>query len=282
MNKISDLKKMQIKAKLGFTLAEGATHVDLPPTKAKLAFTLAEGATHVDLPPTKVKLAFTLAEVLITLGVIGIVAAMTIPTLITNHQKKVTVTKLQRAISVFNQAYKQSFDDLGDPAPEEAYNMGTENYIKTYWAPYLKITNICDTYSDCGYKSSTPFLTPMGAVQGSNAFVPNSRIGISTIDGYFYIIFTSNWSATTGKFDIPSNWVWVDINGPSGPNTFGKDVFFLMRVEDKGVFPYRYDQPQGVVNWNCSNDPDPANQGTTCAEKIRRAGWEIDKSYPWK
>lgn len=37
----------------------------------------------------KIKMsAFTLAEVLITLGIIGIVAAMTIPTLITNHQKR--------------------------------------------------------------------------------------------------------------------------------------------------------------------------------------------------
>lgn len=38
--------------------------------------------------------AFTLAEVLITLGIIGIVAAMTIPTLINNYQKKITVTRL--------------------------------------------------------------------------------------------------------------------------------------------------------------------------------------------
>lgn len=54
----------------------------------------------------KIKMsAFTLAEVLITLGIIGIVAAMTIPTLITNHQKRQTVVKLQRAISVMNQAY---------------------------------------------------------------------------------------------------------------------------------------------------------------------------------
>ena len=37
--------------------------------------------------------AFTLAEILITLGIIGVVAAMTIPTLITNYQKKQTVTK---------------------------------------------------------------------------------------------------------------------------------------------------------------------------------------------
>ena len=47
-------------------------------------FTLAEGATHVTLLPIAAKFGFTLAEVLITLGIIGVVAAMTIPTLIAN------------------------------------------------------------------------------------------------------------------------------------------------------------------------------------------------------
>ena len=67
----------------------------------------------------KKEIAFTLAEVLITLGIIGIVAAMTIPTLITNNQKKQTVVKLQRAISVLNQAYKLSYDDVGELGAEK-------------------------------------------------------------------------------------------------------------------------------------------------------------------
>ncbi len=43
------------------------------------------------------KIGFTLAEVLITLGIIGVVAALTIPTLVNNYQKKTYVTGLQRA-----------------------------------------------------------------------------------------------------------------------------------------------------------------------------------------
>ena len=70
--------------------------------------------------------AFTLAETLITLGIIGVVAAMTIPNLITEHQKRATVTKLQRAISVINQAYRLAYDDVGEASAEEAYNMGAE------------------------------------------------------------------------------------------------------------------------------------------------------------
>ena len=50
------------------------------------------------------KAAFTLAEVLITLGIIGIVAAMTIPTLIADYQEKVLVTKVKQGHSLLMNA----------------------------------------------------------------------------------------------------------------------------------------------------------------------------------
>ena len=243
--------------------------------KKKIAFTLAESATHVDLSPTKVKFAFTLAEVLITLGIIGIVAAMTIPTLISNYQKKQTVTKLQKAISIFNQAYKMSFDEVGNPSPQEAFDMGPTKYINTYWAPYLKINNICTTYSDCGYDSLTPITLPSGNKDGANIINERTRIGVQTMDGITYIIFTSHWNSNDNDFTTPSNYVWVDLNGGEKPNKYGRDLFMLTRVENKGVFPYGYDLTNDRVNSEC------LSSGYTCAEKIRRAGWEIDKSYPW-
>ena len=57
-------------------------------------------------PPPKSSIikAFTLAEILITLGVIGIVAAITMPTLIQNHKKKVAVTQLKATYSILSQA----------------------------------------------------------------------------------------------------------------------------------------------------------------------------------
>lgn len=59
-------------------------------------------------------LAFTLAEVLITLGIIGVVAAMTIPTLISKTQKKEAVTRLKGAYSQIAQAIRMSEADNGD------------------------------------------------------------------------------------------------------------------------------------------------------------------------
>ncbi len=70
----------------------------------RLGFTLAEGATHVDMFKGSRKNAFTLAEVLITLGIIGVVAAMTMPTLMNSTNGAQYKTAYKKALSVLSQA----------------------------------------------------------------------------------------------------------------------------------------------------------------------------------
>ena len=70
----------------------------------KHGFTLAEGATHVDNSTNGFKKGFTLAEVLITLGIIGVVAAMTIPTLIANTNSSKFASQFKKSLSTLNQA----------------------------------------------------------------------------------------------------------------------------------------------------------------------------------
>ena len=76
----------------------------------KKAFTLAEVAEPQHHTKARSN-AFTLAEVLITLGIIGIVAAMTIPTLIQNYQKRAYVAGLQKAYAQLAQAFKLAMAD---------------------------------------------------------------------------------------------------------------------------------------------------------------------------
>lgn len=100
----------------------------------------------------KEKLAFTLAEVLITLGVIGVVAAITIPGLITSYNKKITETRLAKFYSVFNQAIRLSVAENGDVDPWDDYwdnngtitggqenQTGVEKAFDTYLRPYMQI-----------------------------------------------------------------------------------------------------------------------------------------------
>ena len=59
------------------------------------------------------KAAFTLAEVLITLGIIGIVAAITLPTIINNYRVKVLENQFRKADSLLQQAFRKSVNELG-------------------------------------------------------------------------------------------------------------------------------------------------------------------------
>ncbi|MBP3820359.1 type II secretion system protein [bacterium] len=70
----------------------------------RFGFTLAEDATHADMSNKLRRSGFTLAEVLITLGIIGVVAAMTIPTLIANTNSAKFRSQYKKTLSTLNQA----------------------------------------------------------------------------------------------------------------------------------------------------------------------------------
>lgn len=58
--------------------------------------------------------AFTLAEVLITLGIIGVVAALTLPTLMQNYQKQVAINRLKVNYNVMSNAVRMAEAEYGD------------------------------------------------------------------------------------------------------------------------------------------------------------------------
>ncbi len=81
------------------------------------------------------KTAFTLAEVLITLAIIGVVAVLTVPTLVSNYKKKTIETKLVRIYSLMNQAISLSEIENG---PKETWNFESDNFWDTYFDNYIK------------------------------------------------------------------------------------------------------------------------------------------------
>ncbi|MBP3925040.1 type II secretion system protein [bacterium] len=107
------------------------------------------------------KPAFTLAEVLITLGIIGIVAAMTLPALIQNHRNQVAETRLKKFYSAINQAIIASEAVNGDrtewhsssvyDVPESGRNEQAKVWFDTYLKPYIKVI-------DEGYSSDNRFI----------------------------------------------------------------------------------------------------------------------------
>lgn len=104
----------------------------------KFCFTLAEVfSTHFT---GQRKCAFTLAEVLITLGIIGVVAAMTLPALINNYKKAQTVSQLKASYSILSQAIKLSEVTNGE-VKYWNFNLSPEQFFEKYLKGYLKMQN---------------------------------------------------------------------------------------------------------------------------------------------
>ena len=121
----------------------------------QFVFNLTKGDTHTDLLQLKAKWGFTLSEVLITLGIIGVVAAITIHGLIAKYHRHVVETKLARFDSIINQAVRMSIaendDILYDPPADKANSpvylkeWFDENLLKYMKADYDG-TLISDSY----------------------------------------------------------------------------------------------------------------------------------------
>lgn len=206
---------------------------------------------------------FTLAEVLIILGIIGVVSAITMPTLIKHYEQHKTVNQLKKVYTMLNQAFKMSvIDNDSYENWDKPVDIGINAYYKKYWKPYLKVVKQCKTLIECGYLSNTPWVnannTKKAAVYGdSDKIVLN--------DGTLLIF---------GYYDNVS--IHVDLNGKSKPNKYGRDYF---------TFHIRPDGAIGVGNISntryCSKDHTGGDNGEYCAEKIITDGWKIKSDYPW-
>ena len=120
------------------------------------------------------------------------------------------MTKLQKSISILNQAYRLSFEEVGEPEKI----ISNHQYFNTYWAPYIKVATYCENYMTCGYKSEKPFYTKNKTLVNTIIVDTGSRTTFQTPDGFLYVIFPEGRYMEHYK-DNPN--IIVDINGSTGP-----------------------------------------------------------------
>ena len=190
---------------------------------------------------------FTLAEVLITLGIIGIVAAMTIPTLIAKNKLRVTRTKLAHTYSILSQAYKLAYNEYGDPTGWGLYNnsVGYTNFAN-HLIPFMKVVNDCGITANstkgmvCWANSKMKYCN--GALFNGNTWNLARYSGfykLVLIDGTALAFTTrsENCTAKNGDKSTYCGYILADIDGPNkGKNQLGDDVFQFI-ITDKGIFP---------------------------------------------
>ncbi len=178
------------------------------------------------------KAAFTLAEVLITLGIIGVVAAMTIPTLISNYQRKVLAAQFKKSYAVASQIVLRSKFELGT---------GTfGQYCTNYTSGKYLNKDIClqTIYKVMFPKKSSTNYNNVDLVRSDISSFNNKQTGLSSDDlgGMGYPVLYTNIMPDGTYMNVNINEFYInfgiDINGAKGPNKLGWDVF-LFRVDNK-------------------------------------------------
>ena len=206
------------------------------------------------------KYAFTLAEVLITLGIIGVVAAITLPTLIANYQK-----------SVYYNSFLKSMNTI-------------ENYVRT-----MCLQDGIDDISTCNfdqYLGNRRNYTTLSniTVYSYNDIVNNNKIKKCMLlnnrecnddrnypidSGAELLMFADGTSVFWTDYTIGSEYT-IDTNSPfKGPNTFGRDMFhfhvFNSDYTKNGIYwAGTNDSPFKVMGDDCKKN----SAGNTCAGKL--------------
>ncbi|MDR1327726.1 MAG: type II secretion system GspH family protein, partial [Heliobacteriaceae bacterium] len=216
-----------------------------------------------------------LAEVLITLGIIGVVAALTLPALMQNYKKRVVETKLKKVYNVVNNAIARDVAEYGDYSEwftncrdsggsycsmDDAYA-----WVQQYFAPYIKTTKIEK------YNKST-LDNPQGILL---YFADGSILEVKTyLQDYAYYIdkkALDNPKRGINMFIFMFNPLRTD----SGMSTY---------TQGKAFEPYAWNWNgtraqllSGVYN-SCN-----ASQGRIfCTKLIQYDGWKIPDDYPFK
>ena len=195
------------------------------------------------------KKGFTLAEVLITLTVIGVVAAITLPSLTTNVQKTQTGSTLAKAINSLENANKMALVDYETTNLSVAANCITPNYSG---ANYMSILE--------KYVSGAP-ISPWQFVSK---------------DGFTYSVYSSNIVGTSElkKYLNKSFSVSIDINGPKKPNKGGEDQF-AVAIDYSGIVIPIGGQEMNRYNGNTIKLDCKSNPTGECTGNIVDNGWKV-------
>ena len=239
--------------------------------------------------------AFTLAEVLITLTIIGVIAALTIPNIVSNYQKQSTLSAFKKSYAVLNVALQNAIYEFGTP---DTWDGVLDNPLPTgetvnsrafaeHFKPYLKIEKDCDiNVEKCWTKAPKNFSETSVAYRYDNRYRP--AVAYKLMDGT-NLYFSSALASDKYPF------IMVDINGNKGPNRYAHDVFVFginLKHQDRldygklGGWNYHNHRTRNNIKNGIDGCPGDnmgsATYGEGCASLIIMDGFQIKDDYPWK
>lgn len=255
--------------------------------------------------------AFTLAEVLITLTIIGVVASLTIPTVINNSKNRWYGTALKKRYSELTQVVRLSNIENGESANWN-WSLSEKEMVAKYIAPYLKVTS-CEncwlSYAPKTFHFGQPVEAApdpsyivecyQEALKGNILMYCDSHLneclenGEEHFDkvyelGYCskYIAYVNNPTSPKAFYALADGsilgfekkeaqqilYIYLDLNGMAKPNQYGKDKYVLMLTGNN----------ISTFNADASGDFGCTESGNkmSCASLIKANNWEFPNNYP--
>lgn len=200
------------------------------------------------------KRAFTLAEVLITLGIIGVVATMTIPIVINKYRSYVLEVQFNKAYSNLSQAILLMKQDLGVENLWKEYviydtesgNFINKEYFYNNFDKYIKVVKKAEKYEITNYNGTKKTISDPGLDLPKAIYILPDGSSVGRQIGNGRIRF------------------WIDVNGPyKKPNRYGFDVFeFHITPQNDAVVPVK--QVRYYTDEELKNEPYPYISGRPC------------------
>ena len=205
---------------------------------------------------------FTLAEVLVTLGIIGVVSAMTVPSLMQNYQRQSYVTQLHKAYNEMQQALVLYQSDRNAVNLTEA-GLTSYDALYSFIKSYFKVIKECDELEGCFASNYRNLDGGDASFAKLKSFVIANGVSLRPTIG-----------AGNGDINV---YFALDVNGPKGPNILGRDCFFIFifnngMIDDNGLSaPLSTEEREKLFDESCFD-----NGTTGCFGKILNDNWQMN------
>ncbi len=220
--------------------------------------------------------AFTMSEVLLTLGIIGVVASLTLPNLASGIQNKVLQTRLKRTYSELNQIATQFYAENEISFSEWASRQSVNDYARKFMS-YFNGGRQVSTYTyadgDADVSAKMPYvIRNLGGIRSSTIICDDGGFWTNN-SGELFFFNNPPLSGENGPVFC------VDLNGMQRPNTWGKDIFVFQFTQDGLVIPmgqeHKTNPKENAMGWEqqffftgqerCSPYADHPEKNVACA-----------------
>lgn len=230
--------------------------------------------------------AFTLSELLVALGVVGVISALTVPSLINNYQRQSYVTQLHKVYGTVMSALVQYTEDQrGEDLMETDLLSSSMNansakaFVKPFLKNYFKITEECEN-------ATTPcFAEKYTNINGnSSAALPLGSYYCATLASGASLCMTTLKKEGVAGYKGAWGRIAIDINGQKPPNIGGRDMFSMIYYHD-GTIDGESVNPENKAknnfnirtqrNTNFTKDCLKSTNGYGCFDSILNNNWKM-------